>query len=459
MAATLFSFAIIAMALTLSAFIKDDSFAGGGGYPDRWANAPRGSVVDDWRMYNRECTSFVAWKLSTANGYNIVRGSNSWNANLWKQRAQELGVKVDNTPAVGSVAWWSHGHVAWVSVVDGDAITVEEYNHDYRGNYNVRTISKSNPDGYIHFKDLQQSDRWSAMTDPRVMVVKQNTLKVYADNMELDDNWLTAGQQIVFESKTVLSDGQACLRTRIDTQNNVPRCVLMQRLDEFTPQFSPINNGTGELLATTQETCKVDLHNITASCAQESVNENTVIRMVASTEIMGTTYYVTQHDWNLGIRNRGMLAERFRPAYEYQVIQSIPMKTTANTAKSIPGTDITKQTIDADLEISFSSKITIGSKTFYRTTHDTNNNNNLVISGDQLTPSFSPLVSPQNFKTTSDTVSRNVLSGQVCSSIVAGSVIFIDTKIQVDTLNYFRTNYDTTQNSLCAIDSRDLIEV
>jgi surface antigen len=454
------------MSLTLALFVNsNNSFAGGGGYPDKWAIPAKGAVVDDWRMYNRECTSFVAWKLSTTNGYNIVRKADSagrllsWNANLWNLRAQELGAKVDNTPAVGSVAWWSSGHVAWVSSINGNTVTIEEYNYNYNGNYNVRTINKSNPDRYIHFKDLQPTDRWSAMQDPRVMVVKQNTLKVYADSMELDDNWLTVGQQIMFESKTVLGDGQTCLRTRIDTQNNVPRCVLMKRLDEFTPQFSLINNGVGELLATTQGTCKVNLRNITASCEKESVNENTVITMVASTEIMGTTYYITQHDWNLGIRDRGMLAERFRPAYVYESIQLIPMKATTNTAKYIPGTDIVKQTIDANLEISFSSKITLGDKTFYRTAHDTSYNNNLVIPGDQLTPNFSPLMSPRNFKTVMDTVHRNVLSGQVCSSVAADTVLFIDTKIKVGAVDYFRTNDNTAQDSLCAIDLRDLVEM
>ena len=155
---------LMALILTLASIVGNrNSFAITGGYPNVWANAPKDSATDAWGMLNRECTSFVAWKLSVVNGYNIVHGSKSWDAGLWGQRASELGIYPNNTPAVGAVAWWVNGHVAWVSAINGSNITIEEYNWYTVGGYNTRVISKSTPTGYIHLKDLDLSSNWGGI--------------------------------------------------------------------------------------------------------------------------------------------------------------------------------------------------------------------------------------------------------------------------------------------------------
>jgi surface antigen len=78
-------------------------------------------------------------------------------ATNWKANAQKIGFPVNMTPAVGAVAWWSSGHVAWVKSVNaGGTVTIEEYNYAYNGTYKSpnRTIAANNPTGYIHIKDL-----------------------------------------------------------------------------------------------------------------------------------------------------------------------------------------------------------------------------------------------------------------------------------------------------------------
>ncbi len=117
--------------------------------------------VDPWKFYYRECTSFVAWRLNNNNKvpfHNIVNKDIWWeDAKNWGKTARVLGYTVDKTPAVGAVAWWdtgTYGHVAWVSEVNGDKVTIEEYNKYLDGKYNSRTIDKSNPTGYIHIKDI-----------------------------------------------------------------------------------------------------------------------------------------------------------------------------------------------------------------------------------------------------------------------------------------------------------------
>jgi len=135
-----------------------------GGYPyasaarcyNKDTNKYEGCVADPWGFYERECTSFVAWKLNLFNGvnfYNTMKGGRFGNASNWGNNAKSIGYVVNNTPATGSVAWWSSGHVAWVSQVDATGVYIEEYNNDYNGNYNARKIP-STPTGYIHIADL-----------------------------------------------------------------------------------------------------------------------------------------------------------------------------------------------------------------------------------------------------------------------------------------------------------------
>jgi surface antigen len=125
----------------------------GDDYPAQWKNRPMDSVLDQWREYNRECTSFTAWALYSRNGFNMPFYDN---ANKWGPDAAKRGYAVNSTPAVGSVAWsnaGTYGHVAYVVAVGGGNVTIEEYNRNYTGTYDKRTVAASAFTGYIHFKD------------------------------------------------------------------------------------------------------------------------------------------------------------------------------------------------------------------------------------------------------------------------------------------------------------------
>jgi surface antigen len=146
--------------------------SGGGGnetptndYPSNLASAPKDSVVDPWGFYNRECVSFVAWRMNRDGGAgtftNGMRGGHWGNADEWAQNAQRLGIAVNTTPTVGSVAQWdaneqsqgftagSAGHVAYVYAVNGDGtVDVEEYNAADTGQYS--TAQNIRAPRYIH---------------------------------------------------------------------------------------------------------------------------------------------------------------------------------------------------------------------------------------------------------------------------------------------------------------------
>ncbi len=136
----------------------------GDDYPAYLKNAAKDALVDPWNFYNRECTSFVAWCLNSRNNVKFTNqylGASRWgNAKTWGTVASSLGVRVDKNPAAGSVAWWTYGeygHVAWVSSVNGNNVSIEEYNWATTGGYGTRTIAASNPAGYIHIADLNPS--------------------------------------------------------------------------------------------------------------------------------------------------------------------------------------------------------------------------------------------------------------------------------------------------------------
>lgn len=137
---------------TSSGVIGDD-------YPAKWKHLDPNTNTDDWGMYVRYCTSFVAHRLSSTNGFELPRAYG--NAEAWGRRARTEGYRVDNNPSRGSVAWLGpapsnlgYGHVAWVAGVNGDMVTIEEYNGNWDFKHQVRTVHKTAFTGYIHFKDI-----------------------------------------------------------------------------------------------------------------------------------------------------------------------------------------------------------------------------------------------------------------------------------------------------------------
>ena len=148
------------------------SYAGPGTNPATytWTDA-RGNGFSPYGYAYRNCTDYVAWKLSTANGFGDYRGLG--NAVSWASAARERGYKVNHVPAPGAVAWWGaekfggFGHVAWVVSADLGSVNIAEYNHDGTGKFDLRRIAPAAADAYIHFKDLpirlREGDFISAM--------------------------------------------------------------------------------------------------------------------------------------------------------------------------------------------------------------------------------------------------------------------------------------------------------
>jgi surface antigen len=136
------------------------------GYPYPYAPqctaGARKCVPDAWHFYQGQCTSWVAYRLNEFKGIgftNAYRGQAWGDAASWGTAARKLGIAVNGTPAVGSVAWYStgiYGHVAYVEQVNSPtSVVISEMNYDYRNGFWVHTITTSGgwPTGFIHIAD------------------------------------------------------------------------------------------------------------------------------------------------------------------------------------------------------------------------------------------------------------------------------------------------------------------
>jgi len=178
---------MLAAGLSVQAAVASAASASTGGYP--FMNAVCQSATDtvagvqycegsDWALNGtifdasyggyayRNCTDWVAYRLKTNNGYTMPRGIGD--ASAWGTYFANHGVAVNTTPAVGAIAWAAGGdHVAYVEAVNGNQVTVSEYNYRVdpdkkfdpaagkywtNGAYDTRTVA-SGAFKYIHVKD------------------------------------------------------------------------------------------------------------------------------------------------------------------------------------------------------------------------------------------------------------------------------------------------------------------
>ena len=102
------------------------------------------------------CTLFAAWMLAH-NG--LADPGRSWGyADQW---GRTLAAETNDTPAIGSIAWYidgAMGHVAYVAHVNWANNTVFLISDNYSGGVNGFTsngwVPMAQPTGYIHMRDL-----------------------------------------------------------------------------------------------------------------------------------------------------------------------------------------------------------------------------------------------------------------------------------------------------------------
>ncbi|PSK67198.1 hypothetical protein B0E53_00832 [Micromonospora sp. MH33] len=133
------------------------------------------SVWGSWGP-GHNCVSYAAYRLR-ANG-----AAQSWspigNAYQWDEKARGAGVRVDTTPAVGSIAQWdtgSFGHVAYVEVVTAAYIEISEdaYLTDTSGYASRRRLDRGGTTfasaEFLHVRDVVTPGQPGVPGTPQVL--------------------------------------------------------------------------------------------------------------------------------------------------------------------------------------------------------------------------------------------------------------------------------------------------
>lgn len=136
------------------------------------------SEISPYGYAYRNCTDFVAWKLSTL-GVKAAQYKGLGDAKKWVSPPSANKLTVDTTPAAGAAGVdtsGDYGHVVFVDKVDSidasnfenDKIEIEQYNQAQNGTYSTATgtVSSFGLDDFVHFEAYETSAPTSTPPPP-----------------------------------------------------------------------------------------------------------------------------------------------------------------------------------------------------------------------------------------------------------------------------------------------------
>lgn len=209
--------------------------------PNCWTRLDDGvryAALDPWGYFFRNCTSYVAWRFSTQNGYTLPRALG--HAGFWRDR---FAGKVDNEPRPGAIAEM-RGHVAYVEEVNGDRVRLSQYNnatpHDgqpgKRGTYVEEWVARGSY-WYIHVQDLPTSTPTTPTTPPKELAKYAGRLVQWkGDTKAKPTTWFVTPdlKRLWVPDAATLT----CLRKRYSLAGKLPGATL-DRLPDQKGQWVP----------------------------------------------------------------------------------------------------------------------------------------------------------------------------------------------------------------------------
>ncbi len=180
-----------------------------------------------WRMYSgHNCTNYVAYRL-VKGGMSPERPWDSTGmAYNWGRANRSI---TDDTPMVGSVAWWdagdsvgSSGHVAYVQqVLSRRRIVISE--DSWSGDFHWRVVRKRGggwPTGFVHFNDraVRPVEQPSIAAAPAVGAPLTVDVGRWKPDPTLEVQWRSGGEPIPGATGQSFTPTPEQLRTRLSVR-------------------------------------------------------------------------------------------------------------------------------------------------------------------------------------------------------------------------------------------------
>lgn len=119
--------------------------------------------------YFRNCTDYAAWRMIQS-GVSVNDVAGLGNAKNWDNNASKKGFLVDSQPSVSAVGVdeRNYGHVAIIEQVDGNQLTISEFNWSTPGGYGQRhgTAKQLGFSEFIHFLPTDASSPAASPSTP-----------------------------------------------------------------------------------------------------------------------------------------------------------------------------------------------------------------------------------------------------------------------------------------------------
>ena len=325
------------------------------------------------------------------------------------------------------------------------------YGTAYCGAYGNRNF-------YLYFEDWfggikDETVRYVALNTPRYMEVKETTNRIDPRNGEIVDE-IAGGRILKFMTKTTLKDGRSCLRTEFGTKNKEDICIPFEYLknvelkpdEDFESGKKIIKAGAKKVFIRAEE--------VIATYEKQLIRE-----IAAKIEFNGKTYYITEFD--CGSLEYGFEEADVEDVPEYQNLDDVKMMTLKQDSDRIdPITGGYYSAFSKGNVYKFASMIVVDGLEYYRTEHNTVNNIEAAVLGDDLVEvNFVDFSEPRYMRLKNQTERINPATGEVVDVLQKGRVIKFTTKILINDRWYYRTEHNTLNNLCMVIDAEDVEEI
>lgn len=292
--------------------------------------------------------------------------------------------------------------------------------------------------------------KFVALSDPRWLQLKAPAYKINVTTGENIGGELPTGLQRKFATKIESLNGEQCLRTQSDSDNNLSYCILLSKLGPLQPVYTPIAelDSMKEVSLTTQAR-KYDIERGTIS--SEIYRPSMQIEVAAITTIENTDYYITKSDYSAGKLTTGIPVQSLSDSIKFESVQPIWLELSENTHKITPVTN-TNATgpFPTGMIRRYDSRASVSGVWYYRTETDTYMRNSLSIPQSKLkSPSYQTFSTPRWMQLKNQTTAQQPSTNQslaVQPSSVGTQYRFVS-KISLGGKLYFRSESDTDANN------------